>query len=146
MQVRAGFAGSPDVWTSDVLNLGVKPAALVAAARARFEAGGGRVLENTPLSGIEVRPGGARLLLGAGAASLDARLVLDVMGHASPVVRQMRWGQRPDGVCCVVGTCAAGFPAEGNTTGDIIYTAGDSLPPPAGGRPGNLQLYWVREA
>ena len=102
------------------------------------------MLENTPLSGIEVRPGGARLLLGgAGGASLDARLVLDVMGNASPVVRQQRWGQRPDGVCCVVGTCAAGFPAEGNTTGDIIYTAADSLPPPAGGRPGNLQLYWV---
>jgi hypothetical protein len=33
---------------------------------------------------------------------------------------QIRWGQRPDGVCLVVGTCARGF--ENNNTSDLIYT------------------------
>ena len=43
--VRAGFHGGSDVWTRDVLNLGVRPAALVDAARRRFEAAGGAVLD-----------------------------------------------------------------------------------------------------
>jgi hypothetical protein len=32
----------------------------------------------------------------------------------------IRWGQCPDGVCLVVGTCARGF--ENNNTSDFIYT------------------------
>ncbi len=31
--VRAGFRGSPDVWTRDVLNLGVRPDKIIAKAR-----------------------------------------------------------------------------------------------------------------
>ena len=54
---------------------------------------------------------------------LVGRLLLDVMGNASPVVRQIRWGQHPDGVCLVVGACARGF--EKNTTSDLIYTHTD---------------------
>jgi hypothetical protein len=33
---------------------------------------------------------------------------------------QIRCGQRPDGVCLVVGTCARGF--ENNSTSDLVYT------------------------
>ena len=56
------------------------------------------------------------------------------MGHASPAVRQARAGQRPDGICVVVGTCAKGYGAESpqsetlrpqarlNDQGDLIYT------------------------
>lgn len=136
------------LWTRDVLNLGVSPARLVAAVRARFEAAGGRVLERTALQELRVHPDGALLQLdsgggGAGSSngsaaqqqqqqqegrSLTARLVLDCMGHASPVVRQVRWGQKPDGVCLVVGTCCRGFDPETNTTGDVIYTNSDSQP------------------
>lgn len=31
--VRAGFRGGPDVWTRDVLNLGVRPDKIIATAR-----------------------------------------------------------------------------------------------------------------
>ncbi|PRW45123.1 fad dependent oxidoreductase [Chlorella sorokiniana] len=170
--VRVGFAGGSDLWTRDVLNLGVSPARLVAAARARFEEAGGVVLERTPLSGMVVHPNGVALQLAdsnsgsssngaaAGAAQsqqqqqLTARLVLDAMGHASPVVQQVRWGQKPDGVCLVVGTCARGFDPAQNTTGDVIYTCTPSQPPAAAGSSGdaaaaaaaeavnNCQLFW----
>ena len=145
--VRVGFDGGADVWTRDVLNLGVSPARLVAAARARFEAAGGAVLEQTPLGGMVVHPNGVSLQLergggsaataaaAAGAAEpqrqLTARLVLDAMGHASPVVQQVRWGHKPDGVCLVVGTCSRGFDPASNTTGDVIYTCTPSQPPAA---------------
>ncbi|KAH8965292.1 hypothetical protein BDL97_04G110500 [Sphagnum fallax] len=49
--------------------------------------------------------------------TLVSRLILDVMGNSSPIIRR---GQRPDGVCLVVGTCARGF--ENNSTSDLIYT------------------------
>lgn len=204
---RAGFHGSPDVWTRDVLNLGVRPDRLVERvgvragrwagacavhlcmgvaltfpiepapgihsrggylmhpkpaftlqARRKFEAIGGRILERTPLNGLWVHPNGVGLDIGssssssgpsssgssstAGAPSASAsgsaahasssgsstvggsrqvtsRLVLDCMGHASPIVRQIRHGQKPDGVCLVVGTCARGFPADKNTSGEL---------------------------
>jgi hypothetical protein len=34
---------------------------------------------------------------------MTARLVVDCMGFGSPIVRQARHGQKPDGVCLVVG-------------------------------------------
>ncbi|KAI3426308.1 hypothetical protein D9Q98_008681 [Chlorella vulgaris] len=138
--VRVGFHGDTpskgaEVWTRDVLNLGVSPARLVAAARRRFEAAGGRVMEETPLSGVRVHPDGVSLQLGSGSngegpQQLTAALLLDSMGHASPIVQQVRWGQKPDGVCLVVGGCARGFDPARNTTGDVIYTASHSQPPP----------------
>ena len=149
--VRAGFHGGSDVWTRDVLNLGVRPAALVDAARRRFEAAGGAVLERAALRGVWVHPNGAALALSRGEQQeqqLTARVVLDAMGHASPIVAQARHGQTPDGVCLVVGTCARGFDPNRNTTGDVIFTAGPSLSPPpkrsggGGGSPSNLQLFW----
>ena len=140
----SGGSSSSEVWTQDVLNLGVSPARLVAAARRRFEAAGGLVLERTPLSGVWVHPDGVSLQLGDGSSGsssgsglsrqqLNARLLLDCMGHASPIVQQVRWGQKPDGVCLVVGSCARGFDAAANTTGDVIFTTSHSQPPaPAG--------------
>jgi hypothetical protein len=44
------------------------------------------------------------------------RLMLDCMGHVSPVVRQLRHGQKPDGVCLTVGAICRGF--QNNTTSD----------------------------
>lgn len=170
--VRVAFHGQPPIYTKDVLNLGVSPAALVAAAHARFVHGGGRVLQLTRLEGVWVHPGGARLQL-AGGEELTARLVVDAMGSASPIVRQVRWGAKPDGVCMVVGCCARG-PWRDNSSSDVIATCSPSQPPaaaagdrssmgsnrndstgngsqassngaPAGrltSRPGNLQYFW----
>lgn len=142
--VRIAFAGGPDRWVRDVLNLGVSPAKLVAILRAKFLAAGGILLEQTQFETLTIHPdraivqaraigavapgaGGA----GGGAAFSDwasegepivlaARLVLDAMGHQSPIVRQTRGPAQPDGVCLVVGTCATGYPA--NDTADLIAT------------------------
>ena len=137
---KAGDSGGAELWTRDVLNLGVSPARLVEAARRRFKAAGGRVLERTALAGMAVHPDGVALQLGGGSGGgsgagssprqLTARLVLDAMGHASPVVQQVRWGRKPDGVCLVVGSCCRGFDPAANTTGDIILTNSHSQPPP----------------
>jgi flavin-dependent dehydrogenase len=131
----AFYEGGPPVAVRDVLNLGVSPDAVVTAARAALEAAGGVVLENTGCDALDVYDNGAALRL-TGGALLTARLALDCMGHASPIVRQARWGQRPDGVCLVVGSCARGF--SDNTTGDVIATtapmeAADGL---------QQQLFW----
>ncbi|KAG2435517.1 hypothetical protein HYH02_011811 [Chlamydomonas schloesseri] len=113
-----------EVWTRDVLNLGVRPDALVQLMRSKLEAAGGAVIERAALSGIAVHPNGCALDVqpdgGAGASRVTARLVVDCMGHFSPIVRQVRWGTKPDGVCLVVGTCGSGFTA--NTTADVILT------------------------
>lgn len=47
---------------------------------------------------------------------ISGRLLIDCMGNFSPIVRQARWGKRPDGVCLVVGSCCRGFP--NNNTGE----------------------------
>ena len=175
MQVRAGFHGGEDVWTRDVLNLGVRPDRLIAKVRMcvlfvlghrqhfnqshmfdnqssllswmlrglrqvrqRFEAAGGTVLEMTGAEGVAVHPNGVSLDIpkkdsaqaqasngtqpeGAAAdgAGITGRLLIDCMGNFSPIVRQARWGQRPDGVCLVVGTCSRGF--QHNTTGVFFH-------------------------
>ena len=49
---------------------------------------------------------------------LKTRLLIDSMGHFSPIVQQIRQGVKPDGVCLVVGSCGQGF--TNNTTGDLI--------------------------
>ncbi len=52
------------------------------------------MLEGAALQGIVVHPDGARLSFetssGGGTQELGCRLVLDCMGHASPVVKQLR--------------------------------------------------------
>ena len=131
----SGDAGSiePAIVTKDILNTGVKPALLLDAVRGNFEAKGGVVVEKTAISGISVRPNGTQLdtsPLGAneegdGPSAITARLVVDCMGFASPIVRQARWGQKPDGVCLVVGACARGFDESANDAADLIYTTTD---------------------
>ncbi|MEM8604410.1 MAG: FAD-binding oxidoreductase, partial [Cyanobacteria bacterium P01_H01_bin.121] len=51
---------------------------------------------------------------------LTARLLLDAMGHFSPIARQARQGQKPDSICLVVGSCAEGFTE--NETGDLFVS------------------------
>lgn len=59
--IRVGFLGGKDVWTKDVLNLGVQPRVLLDALRERFVGAGGIIFENTAFKGAtiyEVRRGG----------------------------------------------------------------------------------------
>lgn len=115
---RISFYQGPDFWVKDVLNLGVDPVFLLATLKERFLAAGGQLFEQTPFESVMVHPNG--VLVWGGQRSFTARLMLDGMGHFSPLVRQARQGQKPDGVCLVVGTCAQGFPE--NQTGDLLVS------------------------
>jgi lycopene cyclase CruP len=82
--------GGPDIWTEDVLNLGVKPDTLIQRAAERFEAAGGRILSETSVSSVCVHNDAVAVGIGSDRAPVTARLLLDCMGHASPIVRQIR--------------------------------------------------------
>ncbi|GAQ77784.1 Hypothetical protein KFL_000030600 [Klebsormidium nitens] len=133
---RCGFYNGTQILVNDVLNLGVSPAKLIESAKRRFVERGGVLLEKTGLENVDVFADGAVLNLGE--KKLVAKLVIDAMGHASPIVRQLRWGRKPDGVCLVVGACARGFPEETNTGGDVILT---NAPATRKGR-SPLQYFW----
>jgi lycopene cyclase CruP len=113
---RISFLGGSDIWVNDVLNIGVDPVFLLETLKQRFLADGGQLFEHTPFADATVHPNGVSVNSG----QFTARLLLDVMGHFSPIVRQARQGQLPDAVCLVVGTCAQGFPQ--NERGDLIVS------------------------
>jgi len=137
--MRVGFVGGDDVWLTDVLNVGVKPQVLLETVRQRFERGGGKVFERSPLASVVVHADGA-VLSTAGNAPLRAKLVLDCMGQRSPIVSQLREGAAPDGVCVVVGTCARGYEESTNVFGDIIFS---DVPTMAAGKDGcRTQYFW----
>lgn len=99
------------------------------------------VLEFAAAAGVTVHPNGVALAMperqpsgsraqaaraesagqglgeGSGEGAVTARLLIDSTGNFGPMVRQARWGTRPDGVCLVVGACCRGFPE--NTTGAL---------------------------
>ncbi|KAL2631927.1 hypothetical protein R1flu_016613 [Riccia fluitans] len=132
---RVGFGAGSEIWVKDILHLGVSPAKLIETMKQRFLQAGGAVFEGIGLSKVDVYDDTAVVYLDSGEV-LRSRLLLDCMGNASPIVRQVRWGQRPDGVCLVVGTCARGF--ENNSTNDVIFT---NLPVMNVGK-SKLQLFW----
>ena len=119
--IRVKF-GETELWTEDVLNIGVDPVYLLETLKQKFLTAGGTLLENTGFEGAIVHPNGVQISLQPSRSqpirSLTARLFLDLMGHFSPITQQARNGQKPDAVCLVVGTCATGFPP--NQTGDLI--------------------------
>src|SRR5579883_114355 len=113
---RISFQGGTDVWVRDVLNIGVDPVYLLETLKQKFLTYGGQLFEQTPFDGAIVHPNG--VVVRAGQRSFRTRLLLDAMGHFSPIVQQARQGKSPDAVCLVVGTCATGIPR--NNAGDLI--------------------------
>ncbi|NEP38270.1 MAG: FAD-binding oxidoreductase [Okeania sp. SIO2G4] len=114
---RISFPDSKDIWVKDVLNIGVDPVYLLETLKQRFLEAGGQLFENTAYEAATIHPDGINIQVSNG-QSLKARLLLDAMGHFSPIVKQARQGKKPDAVCLVVGTCATGYPK--NDTGDIF--------------------------
>jgi lycopene cyclase CruP len=112
---RVSFQGGTEVWVEDVLNIGVDPVYLLATLKTRFLSAGGNLLENTPFSEVVVHPDGVTVN-----NQFKTRLLIDAMGHLSPLTQQARQGQKPDALCLVVGSCAQGFPE--NHSGDLLLS------------------------
>ncbi|MEH2372578.1 FAD-binding oxidoreductase [Nostoc sp.] len=112
---RVSFDGGTEVWVEDVLNIGVDPVYLLATLKTRFIATGGKLLENTPFTEALVHPDGVMVN-----NQFKTRLLIDAMGHLSPITQQARQGKKPDALCLVVGSCAQGFPE--NNSGDLILS------------------------
>jgi lycopene cyclase CruP len=115
-----------ELWVRDILNIGVDPVFLLATLKNKFLAAGGRLLENTGFDRAVIYEDGV-LVDGqnqGSSVSIKTRLLLDVMGHFSPIAQQARFttqkSLKPEGVCLVVGSCAQGLPAK--PYGDLIYT------------------------
>lgn len=107
-----------ELQVNNILNIGVNPVALLETLKQKFLDAGGHVFEHTPFEGAVVHPNGVNLQ--AAGQPFRTRLVLDAMGHFSPIARQARGGRKPNAVCVVVGSCAQGFPA--NETGDLFVS------------------------
>ncbi len=116
-KARVGFPGGADIWVQDVLNIGIDPVYLLETLKQRFLVAGGKLFENTPFTGVVVHPDGVMVVAGSG---FKTRLLIDAMGHLSPITQQARHGQKPDALCLVVGSCAEGF-AE-NHNGDLLLS------------------------
>lgn len=115
---RVSFHQGYELWVKDVLNIGVDPVFLLETLKQKFLQAGGMLFERTPFTSATVHPDG--VFLQAGDKTFKTRLLIDAMGHFSPITQQARKGDKPDGVCLVVGSCAEGFPK--NETGDLIAT------------------------
>jgi lycopene cyclase CruP len=114
---RIQFFGGEPLWVEDVLNVGVDPVALLEHLKQKFLANGGHLFEQTAFAGAVVHPNGVMVKADH---PFNTRLLIDAMGHFSPIAMQAREGQPPDAVCLVVGTCAAGFGA--NDSGDLMVS------------------------
>ncbi|MEM7553734.1 MAG: FAD-dependent oxidoreductase [Cyanobacteria bacterium P01_A01_bin.84] len=112
---RVSFFEGTEVWVRDVLNIGVDPVYLLETLKNKFLAAGGQLFENTAFNGVTVHPNGVVVN-----EEYSTRLLVDAMGHFSPIKQQAREGKKPDAICLVVGTCAEGFPE--NNTGDLLVS------------------------
>jgi lycopene cyclase CruP len=112
---RVSFHGGPEVWIEDVLNIGIDPVYLLETLKNRFREFGGKLYEHTAFTDVVVHPNGAIVN-----GQFTARLFLDAMGNLSPISQQIRQGEKPDGLCLVVGSCAQGFPE--NHSGDLLLS------------------------
>lgn len=118
---RVGFKPDAEVWVQDVLNIGVDPRYLLEQLKQKFLQAGGKLLENTAFKSATVHPDGVVVTVESQTITIiKTRLLIDAMGHFSPIIQQARKGAKPDAVCVVVGSCGSGFPA--NNTGDLIYS------------------------
>ena len=115
---RVSFQEKQEVWVDDVLNIGVDPIYLLAKLKQKFLNSKGKLLEKTAFSSAVVHPDGVAIKTEN--KIIKARLLIDAMGHFSPIIKQARQGKKPEAVCVVVGSCAQGF--SDNNTGDLIYS------------------------
>ncbi|MCY7332313.1 MAG: FAD-binding oxidoreductase, partial [Pseudanabaena sp. CAN_BIN31] len=125
---RVGFQGGKDLWVRDILNIGVDPVYLLEVLKQRFLDAGGTLWEQAKFKQAIAYADGISVEVvcetNQGNERITGRLLLDVMGHFSPIAKQARsqvqGNIKPDGVCMVVGSCAKGIPET--SYGDLIYS------------------------
>ncbi|MEN9233946.1 MAG: hypothetical protein Q6J18_05900 [Gloeomargarita sp. DG02_3_bins_56] len=115
---RIQFHPGQTWWVKDVLNWGVRPDLLLDLVKNKFIRQGGHIGEQQAVNSITIGSNG--IAIQAGELNYQSRLLIDMMGHFSPLTRLARRGQIPDGVCLVVGGCAQGFPEH--EYGDLLVT------------------------
>ncbi|MGL5080910.1 MAG: FAD-binding oxidoreductase [Microcoleaceae cyanobacterium] len=118
---RLSFPNMTEIWVEEVLNIGVDPVDLLETLKTRFLDAGGQLFENMAYERATIHPNGVAVQAQNHQAqnqTFTTRLLLDAMGHFSPIVQQARQGQKPDAICLVVGTCGTGY--SENQTGDIF--------------------------
>ena len=153
-----------ELWVTDALDLGIDPRKLISLLKRKFLDAGGTILEHTMFQKATVHPNGVSLkLLPLGHSSseehwtagdinrpgkddsdddrrqkaiesLTCRLVVDCMGHYSPIVKQQRSGQPIEGVVIVVGGCMTGALQSTNNFADLLVTIDDSKD--------DMQYFW----
>jgi len=112
---RMRFHQGIEFEVENVLNIGVDPVFLLDTLKQKFLAAGGQVFEHCSFEAAIVHSNGVQVTAGQG---FNTRLLVDGMGHFSPIARQSRQGRQPDAVCLVVGSCATGY--AHNDTGDLF--------------------------
>lgn len=113
---RVSFYKGYELWVKDVLNVGVSPKLLIAKVQEKFLSWGGIILENTIFDNAIISENAVTVKTDK--QELKTKLLIDSMGHFSPIIKQLRKGEKPEGVCLVVGSCGKGF--SNNETGDLI--------------------------
>ncbi len=119
---RISFHQGYELWVKDVLNIGVDPVYLLETLKQKFLHQGGHLLEYCSFTQAIVEEQNVTLYYQTQGQpeKLSTRLLIDAMGHFSPIVQQVRNGDRPNAVCLVVGSCAQGYAP--NPSGDLIAT------------------------
>lgn len=115
---RIGFLGGKDIWVRDILNIGIDPIYLLSTLKNKFLSAGGKIEENRAFKTAEIVANG--VIVKCGDFICRGRILIDAMGHFSPIAKQIREGKKPDSICIVVGSCAEGYTE--NQTGDLIYS------------------------
>ncbi len=115
---RVSFYQGYELWVKDVLNVGVSPKTLIAKIKEKFLELGGVIFENTTFNNAIITENG--VIVKTDKQELKTRLLIDSMGHFSPIIKQVRKGEKPEGVCLVAGSCGEGF--TNNETGDLIVS------------------------
>ncbi|WP_055075924.1 hypothetical protein [Pseudanabaena sp. 'Roaring Creek'] len=131
---RVGFNGGKELWVRDILNIGVDPVYLLEVLKQKFLGAGGTLWEQATFTQAIVYTDGVSVEFARQFDREDrvdrenilikGKLLLDVMGHFSPIAKQARsqvqGNIKPDGICMVVGSCAKGMPER--NYGDLIYS------------------------
>jgi lycopene cyclase CruP len=108
VQIKLSPASLGKAWTAGDMNRGGE---------------GGKDTDSTPTTRV-----------GGNIDSVSCRLVVDCMGHYSPIVKQQRHGQPVEGVVLVVGGCMTGLQKWDEDYADLLVTLNDSE--------NDMQYFW----